>query len=551
MAATASAAPQTGTVLTAQPAVGKPSTGSKGKLKKKDFKATADGSTAASSYGLFANVKLLGATIGTQETPKSDWPAGPAQATTANVGVPGLLSSGTATTTATGDDLKDTANATAAVDGLGLGTSLGLQGVSADLISSQCTGTAAGVTATSTVTGLKLSGVLNSTPEQPAANTVVNVLGLGTLTLNEQTRTTVGGKTKLVVNALHLKLGGNGGLLDAVGTGDVIAGHTECSTTDALVPTVSSIAPTTGPTSGGTSVVITGTNFRGTSSVKFGSTEATYSIDSTTKITAVAPAGTGAQNVTVTTPGTTGGTNTGTNTFTYVGAPTVTNVNPSTGPPGGTTSVVITGTGFTGSPTVKFGNTNATSVTVNSPTQITATAPSGTGTVFVTVTTSGGTSAQSAASVYTYQDALSLTGISPATGPITGGTTVTATGTGFTTDSVIQFDANAQATTYVSPTKLTAVAPAGTGTAQVTVKRGSTTSTAQTFTYTALPPVVTGISPLTGSTAGGDVVTITGTGFTGATGVRFDTTNGTAFSVNGAGTQITVTSPAHAAGAAR
>ena len=63
--------------------------------------------------------------------------------------------------------------------------------------------------------------------------------------------------------------------------------------------------------------------------------------------------------------------------FTYVAAPTVTSVSPSGGPSGGGTSVILTGTGFSGATAVKFGTTNATIYTVNSATQITATDPAG------------------------------------------------------------------------------------------------------------------------------------------------------------------------------
>ena len=53
----------------------------------------------------------------------------------------------------------------------------------------------------------------------------------------------------------------------------------------------------------------------------------------------------------------------------------------------------------------------------------------------------------------------------------------------------------------------------------------SATSSADQFTYVAAP-TVTGISPTAGPTAGGTAVTITGTGFTGATAVDFGTTRG-------------------------
>ena len=56
-------------------------------------------------------------------------------------------------------------------------------------------------------------------------------------------------------------------------------------------------------------------------------------------------------------------------------------------------------------------------------------------------------------------------------------------------------------------------------------------------------PVVTAVNPASGTTAGGTSVTITGTGFTGATAVHFGTAAATSFTVN-SDTQITAISPA-------
>ncbi len=84
-------------------------------------------------------------------------------------------------------------------------------------------------------------------------------------------------------------------------------------------------------------------------------------------------------------------------------APTVSGVSPNSGSSAGGSTVTITGTNFTMASTVSFGTVAATSVTVNSPTSITATSPAGsTGPVDVTVTTSGGTSATSYADQFTY-----------------------------------------------------------------------------------------------------------------------------------------------------
>jgi hypothetical protein len=74
----------------------------------------------------------------------------------------------------------------------------------------------------------------------------------------------------------------------------------------------------------------------------------------------------------------------------------------------------------------------------------------------------------------------------------------------------------------------------------------SAITTADTFTY---GPVVQSVAPTTGTHLGGTTVTIKGAGFTGTTQVSFGTTVVTSgITVNAAGTQITVTAPAHAAG---
>lgn len=62
-----------------------------------------------------------------------------------------------------------------------------------------------------------------------------------------------------------------------------------------------------------------------------------------------------------------------------------------------------------------------------------------------------------------------------------------------------------------------------------------------------LPPTVTGISPSSGSDAGGTPVIITGSNFTGATAVRFGSSNASGFTVN-SGSQATATSPGGTSG---
>jgi hypothetical protein len=237
-------------------------------------------------------------------------------------------------------------------------------------------------------------------------------------------------------------------------------------------------------------VTIIGTNLTGATAVKFGATTATsFTVNSATSITAIAPAGTGTADITVTTAGGTSATSPA-DQFTYAAAPTVTGISPTSGPAAGGTSVTITGSNFTGATAVKFGATNATSFTVNSATQITATSPAGISTVDVTITTSGGTSATSAADQFTYAapTAPAVTGVNPNTGPTTGGTAVVISGTNFSGASAVKFgNTNATSFSVIGPTQISAISPAGSlGSVDVTVVTPggpSATSPADLFTY--------------------------------------------------------------------
>jgi hypothetical protein len=145
----------------------------------------------------------------------------------------------------------------------------------------------------------------------------------------------------------------------------------------------------------GCEVTITGTNFNTVSSVTIDALTATFTTDSTTQISAVVPSGANGSAPIVVTE-TAPNTHTETLAFDAVNTAcpvTVTGLNPTSGVVG--TSVVITGTGFVAGATVKFNQTTATGVVVNSPTQITATVPAGATTGPVRVTVSGNTARSS------------------------------------------------------------------------------------------------------------------------------------------------------------
>jgi hypothetical protein len=193
-------------------------------------------------------------------------------------------------------------------------------------------------------------------------------------------------------------------------------------------------------------------------------------VDSDSQISLTSPVstGTGLVDITVVTPADTTPVTTK-DQFTYTG-PTVADVAPNTGPQSGGTPVTITGTGFSGTPTVMFGANPATVIQVTG-TQITVTSPASTitGPVAVTVTTPAGTSAVNSSSQFTYDPLPVISNVSPGRGPAAGGNPVTITGTGFTSAPIVMFGANPATVIQVTGTQITVTSPASTVTGLVAV----------------------------------------------------------------------------------
>ncbi len=264
---------------------------------------------------------------------------------------------------------------------------------------------------------------------------------------------------------------------------------------------VTSLSPTCGANLTATLVNVYGTGFvSGTTSVSFGGYAGTsVVVNSPNWLTVYSP--TVLSNTTVDVLVTVSGVGTSANTsldnYTFGQAacagPVVTSINPASGSSSGGTSVTITGSGFTGATSVTFGGVAATFNFV-SDSSITATSPAGTlgTTVDVRVITPLGTSPNTTADNFTYGTAAAptVTGVSPSSGPIGGGTTVTITGTGFVSGSTtVTFGGTAGTNvTVASSTSLTVTAPAHTGgqfDVVVTTGNGSSTTSSLTkFTYT-------------------------------------------------------------------
>ncbi len=176
-------------------------------------------------------------------------------------------------------------------------------------------------------------------------------------------------------------------------------------------------------------------------------------------------------------------------------APELHLVVPSTGGANGGTAVTLHGEGFTEGATVTFGGAQATVVSLDA-TQIAVTTPPGSpGKVDVEVTLADGASATYPQG-FTYVDAAAaptLTGLSPSSGPMGGGTQVTLNGANLATVDSVLFgtatatDVEAAADgTWVKAT--TPAAPIGSVSVTVTTEDGQKATLASAFSFVAELP---------------------------------------------------------------
>jgi hypothetical protein len=192
---------------------------------------TASGASAAgaavdgNAYGAEVNATTLGllsVTVG--PTPSVTLPstgsATPLSQTLASVSAAGLLSTGVLQVSTVGTPGSDV-ESNAQVAGVDVPTVL-----TADVIGASCEAAADGtLSGSSVLTNLSIGGVAVSADAAP--NTVIQLGGLATVTVNEQTEIGVGtADPQIVVNAIDIKLLPG---LASIGTGQIVIGHAECS----------------------------------------------------------------------------------------------------------------------------------------------------------------------------------------------------------------------------------------------------------------------------------------------------------------------------------
>lgn len=217
--------------------------------------------------------------------------------------------------------------------------------------------------------------------------------------------------------------------------------------------------------------------------------------------------------------------------------------------------ISLVGSNFVAGATVKFDTTPATTVNFSNSTLLTAIAPAhSAGTVTVTVLNPDGQfSSLSNSFSYVNAPAPGIATVTPASGSDAGGTLVTITGSNFFNGLTVTFgSSNALSVNYSNATLITAVSPAhGAGTVNVSVQNpdAQTATALNAFTYQFVPPtpIITEISPSSGSVDGNTPVVIVGSNFAPGLTVKFGGSNATSLTYFNS-SYITLVTPAHSAG---
>lgn len=274
---------------------------------------------------------------------------------------------------------------------------------------------------------------------------------------------------------------------------------------------ITSITPTKGPTTGGTSVYINGKLISSQVKVFFGSSEATgFTYYNNQQIQVKTPVISVAETVDVKLVNPDGQEAVLSNAFTYeeppkLNPPSITSITPKEGLLAGGTTVYINGSNLVNGTKVFFGANEATVKMNTSGTSLMVTAPAGSndGLVDVSVVLPDGQTA-SLASAYKYYtplpDPITITSITPNTGTVLGGGTAYIQGSNFKSGMTIEFNGVRGRVSFITnPNNATIIVPASSivGAVDVVVNNtdGGTATLSQGYTYVPVQPKITGFTP--------------------------------------------------------
>jgi hypothetical protein len=298
--------------------------------------------------------------------------------------------------------------------------------------------------------------------------------------------------------------------------------------TQLVVTEITKVTPDVGPSGQPTSVTVSGSGFlpiAGADRLEVGASSVTVSCLTTTSCTGVLPpSAPGTLDLVMSVEDATTSPESAADEFTFAGPPDITKLDPTSGPTLGGSKLTIWGNNFEGDVSVDVGGKPARAVNVVSTSEIVIDTPAGSGSSDVAVTTVAGSTPSVPADEYTFLAPPSITKITPAVGPTSGGTKVTIRGRNFHGDVRVRFgDKIAKVVHVISSSQISVSVPAGSGAAYVTVSTvGGTSRTDPTTKFTFMPvPLVKRISPASGPATGREKVTILGSNFVGTVTVRF------------------------------
>lgn len=274
-----------------------------------------------------------------------------------------------------------------------------------------------------------------------------------------------------------------------------------------FVPVISNVSPSFLPLGGG-QVTVTGANFSTSNQLSLRGVTLSFTIVNGTTITFTAPSdGAGSFDLAIRNPV---GTYTLSSAITYVLAPTLSTNSPTLGTTNGGTIVTLTGANLLGTSRVNLGTTTV-SFTVISDSKIRFTTPATSAAVVdIGVVTAGGPATLSNGIEFTSSALIPvITSITPANGPIAGGTTVTVIGQFFSgsySDSISAAINGVSGSAIVliddsTFTFVTPAHPAGVGLDFSVFTGGGLGILMGAFTYTA-PPVQAPQTPVSGGSGG-------------------------------------------------
>lgn len=288
--------------------------------------------------------------------------------------------------------------------------------------------------------------------------------------------------------------------------------------------TLEAVVSAAGATTGGYLVDVRGTGFLNDVVVYFGESLATATLVDSTTLRVVVPAGSaGVVDVRVEAEGRLGDVLDGG--FQYIAAAGddgIVAVLPNAGPTTGGNTVTIAGRGLADADAVRFGPSSATIVSTDENSVVVTAPARAPGLVDVSVDV--GVETYTLGGAYRFEPGITVSEVSPASGPIEGGTTVTISGAGFTADSTVRFGAvGARSVRYIGAATLEVVTPPNTlGLLDVSVSSAGRVGRLQNaYRYTTTPGVST-MTPTRGAIAGNTYVVIRGSGFDRDTTAFFD-----------------------------